>query len=111
MAIGGEAAQRDSKSCHDSGELGYNVAENETLGFKESNAQIDIQVDGEEEQSPDNQVNNPEKLDDNIVMFSKQLEQFMESVRKGFDSLRSEIHSDNTQLAEKLNAIIQAENS
>ena len=44
MATGVEAAPRDSESCHDSRELGYNVAENETLGNKESNAQIDIQI-------------------------------------------------------------------
>jgi hypothetical protein len=35
----------------------------------------------------------------------------MESVREGFDNLKSEIHSDNTKLAENLNAKIQAENS
>ena len=33
----------------------------------------------------------------------------MESVREGFDNLKSEIHSDNTKLAENLNAKIQAE--
>ena len=104
MAIGVEAAPRDSESCHDSRELEYNVAENETLGKKESNAQIDIQIDGEEEQSTDNQVNNPEKWDDNIVMFSKLLQRFMENVKGGFDNLRSEIHSNNTKLAENLNA-------
>ena len=35
----------------------------------------------------------------------------MERVREGFDNLRSEIHSDNTKLAENLNAKIQTENS
>ena len=35
MAIGVEAATRDSETCHDSGELGYNIAENETLGNEE----------------------------------------------------------------------------
>jgi hypothetical protein len=44
-------------------------------------------------------------------MFSKQLEKFMESVREGCDNLRLEIHSDNTKLAETLNAKIQEENS
>ena len=34
----------------------------------------------------------------------------MESVKEGFDSLKEEIHSDNTNLAETLNAKIQAEN-
>ena len=97
MAIGVEAAPRDSESCHDSGELEYNVAENETLGNKESKAQLEVQIGGEEEQSPDNQVNNPEKSDDNIVMFSKQLERFMKSVKKGFDNFKSEIHSNNTK--------------
>jgi hypothetical protein len=111
MAIGIEAAPRDSESCHDSGELGYNVAENENLGNKGSNAQIEVQIDGEEEQSPDNQVNNPEKSDDNIVMFPKRLERFMESVKKGFDDLKSEIHSSNTKLAENLNVKIQVENA
>jgi hypothetical protein len=42
-------------------------------------------------------------------MFSKHLERFMESVREGFDNLKSEIHSNNTKLAENLNAKIQAE--
>jgi len=111
MATGVEAAPRDSESCHKSRELGYNIAENETLGNKESNAQIDIQIDGEEEQSPDNQFNNPEKSVYHIAMFSKQLGKFMESVKKGFNNLRSEIHSNNTKLAENLNAKIQAENS
>jgi hypothetical protein len=80
-----------------------NIAEIEILGNKGSNAHIEVQIGGEEQQSPDNQVNNPEKSDDNIVMFSKQLERFMGSVRKGFDNLKSEIHSDNTKLAENLN--------
>ena len=62
-------------------------------------------------QSPDHQVNNPEKSGDNIAIFSKQLERFMESVREGFDNLKSEIHGDNAKLAENLNAKIQAENS
>ena len=88
-----------------------NIAETETLRNKGSNAQIEVQIGGEEEQSPNNQVNNPEKSDDNIVMFSNQLEKCMESVRKGFDYLKSEIHSDNTKLAENVNAKIQAENS
>jgi len=35
----------------------------------------------------------------------------MESVREGCDNLRLEIHSDNTKLAETLNAKIQEENS
>ena len=55
-----EAAPRDSESYHDSRELGYNFAENETLGNKGSNTQIEIQIGDEEEQSSDNQVNNPE---------------------------------------------------
>ena len=70
MAIGVDAAPRGSESCHDSGKLGHNVAENENLGNKGSNAQIEVHIDGEEEQSPDNQVNNLEKSDDNIVIFS-----------------------------------------
>jgi hemerythrin-like domain-containing protein len=44
-------------------------------------------------------------------MFSKQLERLMESVREGFDNLKSEIHSNNAKFAENLNAKIQAENS
>ena len=35
----------------------------------------------------------------------------MESVKKGFDDLKSEIHSNNTKLAENLNAKIQVENA
>jgi len=61
-----EAAPRDAESYCDSRELGYNVAEHETLGNKESKAQIEIQIGYEEQQSPDNQVNNPEKSDDNV---------------------------------------------
>jgi hypothetical protein len=89
MTTGVEAAPRDSESCHDSRELLCNIAETETLGNKGSNAQIEVQIGGEEEQSPDNQVNNPEKSDDNIVMFSKLLERFMESVRESFGKLIS----------------------
>jgi len=37
-------------------------------------------------------------------MFSKLLQRFMENVKGGFDNLRSEIHSNNTKLAENLNA-------
>jgi len=58
MATGVEAAPRDAESCHDSRELVCNVAEFETLGNEENNTQIEVQMDGEEEQSPDNQVNN-----------------------------------------------------
>jgi len=97
MAPGVEAAPRDTESCHDSRELVCNVAEFETPGNEGSNAQNEVRIDGEEEQSPDNQVNNPEKSDDNIVMFSKQLERFMKSVKKGFDNFKSEIHSNNTK--------------
>ena len=39
----------------------------------ENSTQIDVQIGGQEEQSPDNQVNNPEKSDDNIAIFSNQL--------------------------------------
>ena len=111
MATVLEASPRDSESCHDSMELVRNIAEIETLGNKESNAQIEVQIGCEEEHSLDNQVNNPEKSDNNIGMFSKQLERFMESVTEGFYNLKSEIHSNNTKLAENLNAKIQAENS
>jgi hypothetical protein len=45
-----------------------------------------VQIGDEEEQSPDNQVYNPEKPDDNIAMFSKQLERFMENVTKGSEN-------------------------
>jgi hypothetical protein len=110
MATGAEAAPRDSESSHDRRELVCNIAEGETLENIRSNAQIEVQIGGEEEQSPDNHVNNPEKSDDNIVMFSKKLERFMESVREGSDNLKSEIHSNNIKLAENLNAKIQAEN-
>ena len=105
-----EAAPRDSESCHDSRKFVCNIAEIETLANKESHAQIEVHI-GEEQQSLDNQVNNPEKSDDNIVMFSKELERFMESVREDFDNLKSEIHSNNTKLEENLNAKMQAENS
>jgi len=70
-----------------------------------------VQTGGQEEQSPDDQVKNPEKSDDNIAIFSKQLEKFMEVVREGFDNLTLEIHNDNTKLTETLNAKLQAENS
>jgi len=44
-------------------------AEIETLRNKESNSQIEVQIGCEDEQSPDNHVNNPEKSDDNIIVF------------------------------------------
>ena len=106
-----EAAPQDSESCHDSRKLVCGVTEIEILGNIESNAQIVVQIGGEEEHSLDNQVNNPEKSDDSIAMFSKQLERFMESVTEGFDNLRLEVHSDNTKFTENLNAKIQAQNS
>ena len=52
----------------------YCITRTETQGNRESNAQIEVQIGGQEQQSPDNQVNNPEKSDGNIAMFSKQLE-------------------------------------
>jgi hypothetical protein len=64
-----ETAPRYSESCHDNRELVCNIAEIETLGNKESNPQIKVQIGCEEVQSLDNQVNNPEKSDDNIVVF------------------------------------------
>ena len=70
-----------------------------------------MQTGGQEEQSLDDQVKNPEKSDDNIAIFSKQLEKCMEVVREGFDNLTLEIHNDNTKLTETLNAKLQAENS
>jgi hypothetical protein len=68
-----------------------NVAENETPGNKENSAQIEIQIGSEGQQSPDDQVNNPEKSDDNIATFSRELERFMESVKEGFDNLQLKI--------------------
>jgi hypothetical protein len=111
MATGVEAAPRGAESYRDSRELGCNIAESETLGDKESNAQIEAQIVGEKEQAPDNQVKNPEESDDHIAIFAKQFERFMESVREGFDNLKSEIHSDNTKLAKTLITKIQVENS
>ena len=46
----------------------------EIQGNKELNAQIEVQIGGQKQQSPDNQVNIPEKSDDIIEMFSKQLD-------------------------------------
>ena len=69
-----------------------------------------MQTGGQEEQSPDDQVKNPENSDDKIAIFSKQMEKFMEVVREGFDNLTLEIHNDNTKLTETLNAKLQAEN-
>jgi hypothetical protein len=86
-ATGAEAAPRDSESCRDIRELVCNISESETLRNKRSNAQIEVQIGGEE-QSPDNYVNYPEKSDDKIVMFSKQLESFTKSVREDFDNLK-----------------------
>ena len=89
LATGVEAAPQDSESCHEGTELVCNITRIETQGNRENNAQIEVQIGGQEEQLPDNQVNNPEKSDDNIGMFSKQLERFMECVREGFDNLRA----------------------
>jgi hypothetical protein len=71
LATGVEIAQRDSESYHDSRELDCNVAENESLGNKEINTQIEVQINSEEEQSPDDQVNNPDKSDDKTAMVSR----------------------------------------
>jgi hypothetical protein len=86
MVIGVEAPPRDSESCHDSRELVCNIAETGTLGNKGSNAQIEVQICGEKQQSLYNQFNNPERSDDNIALFSKQLERFMDSVKEREDS-------------------------
>jgi len=109
LATAVEAAPRDSGSFHRDRELKCNIAGIETHGNGENNAQIEVQIGGQEEQTPDKQVNNPQKSDDKIAVFSKQLQIFMKSVREGFDNLRSEIHSDNNKLAETLNAKIKAE--
>lgn len=76
-------------------------------------AQTELQIGDAEEQSTDDLVCNPEKPDENIPLFSKQLERFMEIVMEGFDNLNSKIHSENSNLAENLKATskIQAENS
>jgi len=50
MATGVEAATRDSESCCDSRELVCNIAEIETLGNTESNAQIEVQISDQEVQ-------------------------------------------------------------
>jgi len=52
-ATGVETAPRDSESCHKNRELECNTAKIETLGNKESNTQIEVQIGGEEKQSPD----------------------------------------------------------
>lgn len=57
-------------------------------------AQTELQIGDAEEQSTDNQFINLAKPDENIPMFSKQLEKFMEIDMKGFDNLNSKIHRD-----------------
>ena len=69
-----EAATRESESCHESRELMGNTTGMEIQGNKKLNAQIEVQIGGQKQQSPDNQVNIPEKSDDIIQMFSKQLD-------------------------------------
>ena len=106
-----EAATRDLESCHEGREVVSNTTGREIQGNKELDAQFEVQIDRQKQQSPDNQVNIPEKSDDILEMFSKQLDRFMESVKEGFNTLKAEMHSNNTKLAETLNAKIQAENS
>jgi hypothetical protein len=54
--------------------MACNVAETETPRNKEHNAQFEILIGSEEQQSPDHQVNNPKKSDDNIAVFSMQVQ-------------------------------------
>jgi hypothetical protein len=110
MATWVEIAPRVSESYHDSRELDCNVAKNESLGNKESNTQFEVQIGGEEEQSPDDQVNNPDKSDDKYCNGFK-AERFMERVTESFDNLQSKIYSDITNLVKNVNAKTQAENS
>jgi hypothetical protein len=70
-----DVAPRDAKSYHDSRESGYNVAENKTLGNKESNAQIEIQIGDEEERHLTIKLTTQRNQ---MTMFSKQVERFME---------------------------------
>jgi hypothetical protein len=102
VALEFEAAPRDSESCCNSIGLDCQVTESELLENVGSNTP--------EQQSPDNQVNNPEKSDDNILMYLKQFQSVMESVMKGFGFLNSKIQSENSKLAENLNAKLQADN-
>jgi predicted transcriptional regulator len=53
-----------------------------------------VQIGDFEEQIPDNRFNNFQKADDNITMFTKQLEIIKEIVMKGYDNLNWKIHSD-----------------
>jgi hypothetical protein len=130
MVTGVEIVSQVSESYRESRELDCNISENDSVRNKEVNSEIEIHIGGEEEQSPDDQVNNRDKSDDNTAMFSNHLERFMERVMKSFDNLQSKIqsdnaklveksfdklqskiHSDNAKLVENLNAKIGAENS
>jgi SMC interacting uncharacterized protein involved in chromosome segregation len=109
LATIAEAAPQEPESCHDNRELASNSAEMETLSNHESDVQVDVQIDCEVGQSCDNQGNKPEVPNYNTVMLSRQIERFMESVREGFDTLKSEIHNNNSKLEENLNTKIQGE--
>jgi hypothetical protein len=104
------AASQDLEYCRNNNELDCQVTESERLENEGSNTQFDGQIGNGEQPLLDNQVSNPATSDDNIVMFSEQLQTFMESVMKGFDTLNSKIQSENSILTENLNAKLEAEN-
>jgi hypothetical protein len=103
------AAPQEPELCHDNRELANNSVEMETMNNHESEIQVDVQIDCEAGQSCDNQSNKPDVPDYNFVTLSRQIEKFMESVREGFDTLKSEIQNNNSKLEENLNTKIQGE--
>jgi hypothetical protein len=104
-----EAAPQEPELCHGNRELASNSVEIETLNNHESEGQVDVQIDCEVGQSYDNQGNKSDVPKYDIVTLSRQIERFMESVREGFGTLKSEIHNNNSKLEENLNTKIQGE--
>jgi hypothetical protein len=79
----GETITNDSEYEQNDNEVGCSLSE------------IEVHVSEEDQRLPNNQDNNTEKSDDSVVvMFTKQLEKFMESVKKGFEDLQTKIHRD-----------------
>jgi hypothetical protein len=100
-----------SEPCNDGVGLQHEVIESENNMNKQGEVLINMQLDKEDQQSPDNQINFSDESDDLAVMFSRKLEGCLERVMECFDKLQSKIDSDNARLVKDLNVKIEAGHS
>lgn len=70
-----------------------------------------MQIDDDNHTPNNDQVHKYEEQNESVVSLSMQLQNFLGNIMKGFDTLSAKVESENSKLAECLNAETLAENA